>query len=152
MEIDTPIGKLGIKINNGKLTDIEWVQDFGVQDFEPLQENCALQNNVSKQLQQYFINPRHKFNLPLDPEGTKFQKRVWQALCDIPPGATKTYGKLAKQLNTSPRAIGNACRKNPIPIVIPCHRVVAKNSLGGFGGERQGKLIAIKGWLLNHEA
>ncbi len=152
MEIDTPIGKLGIKINNGNLTNIEWVQDFGVQDFEPLQENCALQNNVSKQLQQYFINPRHKFNLPLDPEGTKFQKRVWQALCDIPPGATKTYGELAKQLNTSPRAIGNACRKNPIPIVIPCHRVVAKNSLGGFGGERQGILIAIKGWLLNHEA
>lgn len=84
-------------------------------------------------------------------KGTEFQKRVWRALCAIPPGTTKTYGELAKQLNTSPRAIGNACRKNPLPIIIPCHRVVAKNSLGGYAGARIGNLLEIKKWLLRYE-
>ncbi len=84
-------------------------------------------------------------------KGTAFQKRVWQALCNIPPGTTKTYGELAKELHTSPRAIGNACRKNPLPIIIPCHRVVAKNSLGGYAGARTGELIEFKKWLLENE-
>ena len=144
MEVNTPIGKLGIKITNDKLTNIEMCSPL------PLGEGLGVRV-VREQLLQYFKNPKHKFDLPLDPEGTEFQKRVWRALCEIPSGTTKTYGELAKELNTSPRAVGNACRCNPIPIVIPCHRVVAKNSLGGFGGERQGKLMDIKKWLLQHE-
>jgi methylated-DNA-[protein]-cysteine S-methyltransferase len=156
MEVDTPIGKLGIKINNGKLTNITLVPSSFAFGYAVIRNPTPLKKGedifVREQLEKYFKNPKHKFNLPLDPQGTEFQKRVWQALCEIPSGTTKTYGELAKELNTDPRAIGNACRRNPIPIVIPCHRVVAKNSLGGFGGEQEGKLMEIKKWLLNHEA
>jgi methylated-DNA-[protein]-cysteine S-methyltransferase len=85
------------------------------------------------------------------PAGTPFQCRVWQALRDIPPGTTRTYGELARDLGTSPRAIGGACRANPCLIAVPCHRVVARDGLGGFAGERGGKRLAVKRWLLRHE-
>ena len=85
------------------------------------------------------------------PSGTPFQKSVWQQLLTIPLGQTITYGELADQLNTSARAIGNACRENPLPIVIPCHRVLAKNGLGGYAGFTEGKKMDIKCWLLRHE-
>jgi len=103
-------------------------------------------------LQQYFKNPQTSFNIKADEHGTAFQQRVWQALRDIPVGETRTYGQIARQLNSSPRAVGNACRANPLPIVTPCHRVVAANGAGGFAGARQGRLLDIKKWLLAHEA
>ena len=69
----------------------------------------------------------------------------------IPYGKTKSYGELAQELKTSARAIGNACRHNPLPIIIPCHRIVAKNNLGGYNGATEGKMLNIKEWLLQHE-
>jgi methylated-DNA-[protein]-cysteine S-methyltransferase len=84
-------------------------------------------------------------------DGTDFQKRVWSELQKIPVGKVVTYGDLAKKLKTSPRAVGNACRANPILIIIPCHRVVGKNSLGGFSGQRAGKWLQIKEQLLKYE-
>ncbi len=87
----------------------------------------------------------------LEPEGTVFQRRVWQALLDILPGQTRTYGALARELGSSPRAIGGACRSNPIPLLIPCHRVVAANGHGGFAGHTSGRWMDIKRWLLEHE-
>ena len=84
-------------------------------------------------------------------QGTPFQKKVWLALQKIPAGQVMTYGELAKQLKTSARAVGNACRANPMPLVIPCHRVVAKSGLGGFSGSQEGAPIKIKKWLLEHE-
>ncbi|MDH5611458.1 MAG: MGMT family protein [Gammaproteobacteria bacterium] len=92
-----------------------------------------------------------KFNIELQAEGTPFQQTVWRALQQIPAGQVMTYGQLAQQLNTSARAVGNACRANPIPLVIPCHRVVSKSSLGGFSGSRDGAPVEIKAWLLEHE-
>jgi methylated-DNA-[protein]-cysteine S-methyltransferase len=83
--------------------------------------------------------------------GTAFQQRVWQAMREIPLGETISYGALAKQLNSSARAVGNACRTNPIPIIIPCHRIVAKHGIGGFSGMIQGTRITMKEWLLRHE-
>jgi methylated-DNA-[protein]-cysteine S-methyltransferase len=85
------------------------------------------------------------------PAGTPFQRRVWQRLSAIPAGETLTYGALARELGTSARAVGGACRTNPIPLVIPCHRVVATNGLGGYSGERGGDWLAKKRWLLAHE-
>ncbi len=90
-------------------------------------------------------------DLPLAPEGTPFQLRVWRVLCEIPPGHTLTYGELARRLETSPRAVGGACRANPVPLLIPCHRVVARNGLGGFAGRRQGAWPDLKARLLAHE-
>ncbi len=89
--------------------------------------------------------------LPLAPTGTPFQQRVWRALREIAPGQRLTYGELAARLGTSARAVGNACRANPLPLLVPCHRVVAANGLGGFAGEREGTRLEIKRWLLEHE-
>lgn len=85
------------------------------------------------------------------PEGTDFQQRVWQRLCDIPKGRVMRYGELAGELDSSPRAVAGACRANPIPILIPCHRVIAASGLGGYMGETAGPALAIKQWLLHHE-
>ena len=102
-------------------------------------------------LERYFRDGRAGLDLPLAPAGTPFQHRVWQALRAIPPGSTRTYGELARELGTSARAIGGACRANPCLIAVPCHRVVARDGLGGFAGERGGKRLAVKRWLLRHE-
>ena len=91
------------------------------------------------------------FDLPLLIEGTEFQRRLWQALCEIPRGTTRTYGELAKRLEVDARAIGQACGDNRLPIVIPCHRVVAANGIGGFAHATGGYLVEAKRWLLAHE-
>ncbi|MEA3638841.1 MAG: methylated-DNA--[protein]-cysteine S-methyltransferase [Lamprobacter sp.] len=104
------------------------------------------------ELDAYFADPGYRFSCHIEPSGTVFQQRVWTLLAAIPPGNPLTYGALATLLGSSPRAIGNACRANPLPLRIPCHRVVAANGLGGFAGDRSGRLLAIKRWLLDHEA
>jgi methylated-DNA-[protein]-cysteine S-methyltransferase len=107
--------------------------------------------SIATQLAAYFSDPAFAFAIPLTMVGTVFQRRVWDALRAIPPGCTTTYGELARALATAPRAIGLACRANPCPIVVPCHRVVAVRGLGGFGGATGGRRLAIKRWLLAHE-
>jgi methylated-DNA-[protein]-cysteine S-methyltransferase len=102
-------------------------------------------------LQQYFRNARVRLDLPLSPAGTPFQQRVWRALRRIPPGQVRSYGELARSLGTSARAVGGACRANPIPILIPCHRVVSAAGEGGFMGKTAGRAMAVKRWLLRHE-
>jgi methylated-DNA-[protein]-cysteine S-methyltransferase len=103
------------------------------------------------QLELYWRNPHWPFDLPLLPQGSEFQQRVWQALREIPAGSTVTYGQLAWRLESSARAVGSACRANPVPIIVPCHRVVAATGVGGFMGQLVGQQIAIKEWLLQHE-
>lgn len=103
-------------------------------------------------LHEYFACPSRSISLPpLAPQGTVFQQRVWQALLVIPCGQSLRYGELARQLGSGARAIAAACKANPIPLLIPCHRVVAANGLGGYMGQTQGEGIAIKRWLLEHE-
>lgn len=106
---------------------------------------------IAHEIEAYFSNPHHKWTIPLKLKVTPFQQKVLAALQHIPVGSTLTYGELARQLKTSARAIGQACRRNPIPIVIPCHRVVAARGIGGFAGERKGEMIERKEWLLKHE-
>ena len=140
----TPFGKIDVQLNGNKIVKISF-----------LSQNTSektLPTSVQQELEHYFQNPRHTFHLPIDLKGTPFQQSVWQALREIPSGTTITYKMLADRLQTGPRAVGNACRANPVPLLIPCHRVVAKNGLGGFAGDVSGKLIAIKKWLLQHEA
>jgi methylated-DNA-[protein]-cysteine S-methyltransferase len=106
---------------------------------------------VSEALQEYFQHGHWPADLPLAPAGTAFQRRVWDCMLAIPPGRTRSYSDIARELGSSARAVGNACRANPIPLLIPCHRVVAKRGLGGFGGQTRGRLPKIKAWLLRHE-
>jgi methylated-DNA-[protein]-cysteine S-methyltransferase len=111
-----------------------------------------LAERAAQQLERYREDPDARFELPLAVEGTLFQRRLWEALCEIPRGKTLTYGGLARRLNAEARAIGQACGDNRFPIVIPCHRVVAANGIGGFAHSSSGYLIEAKRWLLAHEA
>ena len=106
---------------------------------------------VEYQLCRYFDDPRWCFDFDIAAQGTFFQRRVWKALKRIPSGSRLTYGKLAQSLNSGARAVGGACRCNPILIVIPCHRVVAANTIGGYCGNMKGKMLHAKNWLLQHE-
>ncbi len=107
--------------------------------------------HLADELERYCRNPAHEFDLLFEPQGTPFQMRVWRALRGIPCGETLSYGALARQLGTAARALGQACGANPLPIVIPCHRVVAAHGLGGFNHAASGTPIAVKSWLLAHE-
>ncbi len=145
--LPSPVGNLGFKLTEGKLTAIQFLPQTKAL-------NPALKKELKPilaELKTYFANPHHRFKLALQPQGTIFQKAVWKALQAIPSGTTLTYQDLAIKLKTSARAVGNACRKNPLPIFIPCHRVVAKNGLGGFCGVKAGKLLRVKMALLELE-
>jgi methylated-DNA-[protein]-cysteine S-methyltransferase len=110
-----------------------------------------LAEKAARQLERYREDPDARFELPLLVEGTPFQRRLWDALCRIPRGTTLTYGELARRLGGQARAVGQACGDNRLPIVIPCHRVVAANGIGGFGHATGGYLLEAKRWLLAHE-
>jgi len=113
----------------------------------------ALAALVEQQCRAYFSDPRAVFDLPLKPQGTDFQQRVWHAVAQLQSGERITYGAIATRLHSGARAIGGACGANYFPLVIPCHRVVAKANLGGFmGQDTPGLYRDIKRWLLNHEA
>jgi methylated-DNA-[protein]-cysteine S-methyltransferase len=145
--IDSPIGKLSIETSNNQITHIH----FCHQNTKTLKSKDSFNQSVLKALESFFKKSNNTFDFPLHTKGTEFQQRVWKALQKIPRGEVRTYQDLANQLKTSPRAVGNACRANPIPVIIPCHRVVAKNGIGGFSGKTSGSKISIKEWLLNHE-
>ena len=104
---------------------------------------------ITNQLNAYADNPHHRFQLPLKPLGSTYQQQVWNSLLVIPVGRTMTYGELATILQTSPRAIGQACKKNPLALFIPCHRVVGKNDQGGYMG--RANALKYKLALLRHE-
>jgi len=106
---------------------------------------------VVKAIQHYLREPGVPIRLQMRLHGTPFQQSVWKCLQQIPAGRPLTYGGLAERLGTSARAVGNACRANPCPLVIPCHRVVGAAGLGGFAGQPVGERVAIKRWLLAHE-
>lgn len=105
------------------------------------------------QIQSYLEDPRFEFDLPLRFAGTHHRLAVWEAMQRIPAGKTRTYGELARELGSSARAVGGACGANPVPLVVPCHRVIAAGgALGGFMGSRtEGFELGIKRWLLEHE-
>lgn len=111
-----------------------------------------LAERAARQLERYLEDPDVRFDLPLLIEGTAFQVRLWQALCEIPRGRTLTYGELARKLDGEARAVGQACGDNKLPIVIPCHRVVAASGIGGFAHSTGGFLLEAKRWLLMHES
>lgn len=143
----SPVGVLGIRVHAGELVAI----DIEPPQRTPQAPTSAAAREVLDQLFRYFDDPHWRFELPLAPQGTPFQCLVWRRLRGIPAGATRTYGELATDLGSSARAIGGACRRNPIPIVVPCHRVVAASGLGGFMGRLDGAALDMKEWLLAHE-
>jgi methylated-DNA-[protein]-cysteine S-methyltransferase len=147
--IKTPIGLLAIKTDQGELTGVDILP--GNCRKVPRINSQSLATDVKQQLSQYFSDGNFQFHLPLNIQGTDFQKKVWKIMTRIPAGKVMTYGAVAKKLSSSPRAVGNACRANPMPIIIPCHRVVSQTGLGGYEGQTSGERLSIKSWLLQHE-
>ena len=147
--IKTPIGLLAIKTDQGELTGVDILP--GNSRKVPRINSQPLATDVKEQLSQYFSDGNFQFHLPLNIQGTDFQKKVWNIMTRIPAGKVMTYGAVAKKLSSSPRAVGNACRANPLPIIIPCHRIVSQTGLGGYEGQTSGDSLGIKSWLLQHE-
>ncbi|RUR07065.1 methylated-DNA--[protein]-cysteine S-methyltransferase [Legionella sp. km772] len=112
--------------------------------------DTTLARLIDSELTSYFANNQHRFQLPLKPHGSPYQQKVWNALLVIPVGRTLTYGELALSIQSSPRAVGQACKKNPLALFIPCHRVVGKTGLGGYMGNPAA--LPYKEALLAHES
>jgi len=125
--IDSPVGQLGFDTEAGAITALHWGQAGTLAP-------CALADQLRAEMDAYFAGNLTAFSVPLAPRGSDFQQRFYAALCAIPYGETRTYGDLAQELSVSAQAIGQACGANPIAILIPCHRVLGANSLGGFSG------------------
>ncbi len=143
LSLHTPLGEVTISEDGGAIVALDWGRGRDQEATPLLREACD-------QLQDYFDGKRMSFNLPLAPEGSDFQKRVWAALCAIPPGETRSYADIARAIDSAPRAVGGANGANPIPLFIPCHRVIAADgSLGGYSG---GDGPATKRYLLDHES
>lgn len=127
LSLHSPVGDLTISEDGGAIVAIDW-------GWVAEQSETKLLAAARRQLYDYFDGRCAAFDLALAPVGTAYQRRVWQALCDIPPGSTRTYADIARAVGGSPRAVGGANGRNPIPIVIPCHRVVATGGIGGYSG------------------
>jgi len=146
--IDSPVGGLRLTACGGVLTRLTW-DDTPKTALSGDAADVVLLERAVVQLAAYFAGELTMFDLPLDPAGSPFQRRVWEGMTRIPYGRTRTYGDLAQEVGGVARAVGQACGANPIPIIIPCHRVVAGGGrLGGFSG---GRGTVSKRALLAHE-
>jgi methylated-DNA-[protein]-cysteine S-methyltransferase len=143
--IQAPFGAVGISVQGMQIA-IELLTEK--HQSRPAEHKLVKQ--VQDQIQAYFGDSHHYFNLPLIFKGTPFQRRVWQVISAIPRGSVMTYADIARELGSGARAVANACGANNLPLVVPCHRVVAKKGLGGFmQGNPKG--LEVKKWLLKHE-
>ena len=143
-----PFAMLGLCTNGSALTSLHYLPhaERAMAPVDRVAEHAVYE------LERWLDDPGFLFTIALAPAGTAFRQRVWAALTAIPCGQSRTYGDVARAVRSAPRAVGQACGDNPIPLIIPCHRVVAANgSLGGFMHATDGDPIAIKRWLLTHE-
>jgi len=145
--IDFPRMKVAVATRDEKVVGIRYLP-LGS---EKILAKNPLAEKAARQLERYRDDPDTVFDLPLLIEGSPLQRGVWQAMCRIPRGRTRTYGELARELGADARAIGQCCGDNRLPIVIPCHRVVAADGIGGFSHTSEGYLMEVKRWLLAHE-
>ena len=150
--IEFPKMKVAVATREGRVSGIRYLPPATAVQ-APASE---LAERAARQLERYREDPDAKFDLPLLIEGTDFQRRVWEIMCGIPRGRTLTYGEVARKMGDgafdAARVVGQACGDNKLPIVIPCHRVVGADGIGGFSHTTDGYLIEVKRWLLMHEA
>jgi len=142
LSLHSPVGDLTVSEEDAELVSVDW-------GWVEVQTETPLLARARDQLQEYFDGERRSFDLPLSPRGSAYQRKVWQALSAIPYGQTRTYAEIANTAGGSPRSIGQANGRNPLPLLIPCHRVVNTGGLGGYSG---GDGPETKRWLLAREA
>jgi methylated-DNA-[protein]-cysteine S-methyltransferase len=142
LSLHTPVGDITVFEEDGAIVSLDW-------GWVSNQASSPLLNTASHQLHAYFSGELTTFDLPLAPPGTAYRRGIWQALCSIPYGETRTYQEIATKAGGSARSVGQANGNNPIPLIIPCHRVVATTHMGGYSG---GDGLATKRWLLALES
>ncbi|MBC3813023.1 methylated-DNA--[protein]-cysteine S-methyltransferase [Undibacterium aquatile] len=147
--VAAPFGAVGIRVADSLLTELVYLPPR----FHEKDPGDSLSEKVATQILHYFDDPDFQFDLPLRTVGTAFQNAVWRGISAIPRGQVLTYGQIAKQIRSAPRAVGQACGANWYPLVIPCHRVTAAGGLGGFAhhDDETGFHLGVKRWLLAHE-
>ena len=140
------LGLIGLWFSGNVLTRVAYLQGHKV-----VAAGSEIALAAQADIERFITGERQSVDIAWRLEGTAFQKKVLKELLRIPYGEVRTYGDIAGQLGTSARAVGNACRNNPLPLVIPCHRVVAADGIGGYDGARSGRLLEIKRRLLANE-
>lgn len=155
LSMHTPVIDITITEIDGAIIALDW-------GWSPFQETSPLLKEAKQQLDAYFDGDLTQFDLPLNPMGSKHQEKVWGAMLDIPYGETLTYGTLAKKISSAAQPVGTACGRNPIPILVPCHRVIGSNgNFGGYSGDGglytkrallvlEGALSIAEGYELEH--
>ncbi|MDD1624679.1 MAG: methylated-DNA--[protein]-cysteine S-methyltransferase [Methylococcaceae bacterium] len=143
IKIRTPAGQLVLYSQQGVISKVDWGLDDGL---------YPQNHEIQQQFRQYWLNTDKRININLLIQGSAYRHKVWAELCKIPFGETITYSGLAGKIGSSARAVGNACRDNPYPVIIPCHRVVSVSGMGGYCGQTEGDFLAIKYKLLDYEA
>lgn len=146
-KLPTPFCVIGVRTEGDEIAEIVFLPKKET----ALPPQNKLTQEARQQLKAYLAQPGYRFDLPLKKVGTTYQHRVWQKINAIPSGQTRSYGSIAKELRSGPRAVGQACGANYFPLIIPCHRVVASQGLGGFANNDGGFHLSIKKWLLAHE-
>lgn len=145
--LPAPFGALGVRMRDESLTGL----DFLPPGSTPRVPDDIRVARLAAELAAYYADPGHVFGLPIELSGTPFRLRVWAAIQAISAGETRTYGEIARALGSGPRAVGQAVGDNPLPILVPCHRVLAAGGLGGFMHGAAGFPLVVKRWLLRHE-
>lgn len=143
-----PCAAVGIRVRGDAISDL----CFLPAGTPPRQSANAVAADACRQILAYVEDPARAIDLPLTIDGSAFQRRVWEAICRIPSGATRTYGQLAAELGSTARAVGQACGDNRLPLAIPCHRVVGARGMGGFAHRTDDSMLSVKRWLLAHES
>ena len=143
IKIRTPAGQLVLYSQQSVICKADWELDDGL---------SSQHHEIQGQFKQYWLNSDKPINIKLLKQGSAYRNKVWAELCKIPFGETITYSALAGKIGSSARAVGNACRDNPYPVIIPCHRVVSVSGMGGYCGQTEGDFLAIKYKLLDYEA
>ena len=138
LSLHTPVGDITVFEEDGAIVALEW-------GWVPDQAPSPVLQRAREQLDAYFDGTLTAFDLPVAPAGTPYRRLIWQVLCDIPYGETRSYLAIANQTSSSARSVGQANKHNPVPLIIPCHRVVATSGIGGYSG---GDGLPTKRWLL----
>ena len=145
--MQAPFGLLGVRTTGDRLAEIVFLRPGGA----AVAPRDGIAERACAQVERYLADPEFRFDLPLAPRGTPFQRRVWSQISAIAAGRTRSYGEIARDLESAARAVGQACGANPLPLVVPCHRVLAAGGIGGFAHHEKGFHLSVKRWLLAHE-
>ncbi|MBL8385398.1 MAG: methylated-DNA--[protein]-cysteine S-methyltransferase [Burkholderiales bacterium] len=145
--VPAPFGGIGVRVAGAAVAELVYLPP----SVAPAEPRGTIAREAARQLRAYLADAAFRFDLALVPRGTAFQRRVWDAIAAVPPGAAVTYGQIARLVRSAPRAVGQACGANWYPLVIPCHRVLAAGGIGGFANHDDGFHLGVKRWLLSHE-